>query len=83
MKFKACLNILRTAGSHSPPRPPSPQDEGQIIFDVDMRRDSQVLPLENIVDHLMERSLAYLHYLSVFVCVCVCPSGFRHGEDQR
>ncbi|CAL1569691.1 unnamed protein product [Knipowitschia caucasica] len=25
----------------SPPRPPSPQDEGQIIFDVDARRDSQ------------------------------------------
>ncbi|KAJ0057350.1 hypothetical protein NL108_004937, partial [Boleophthalmus pectinirostris] len=24
-----------------PPRPHSPQDEGQIIFDVDARRDSQ------------------------------------------
>ncbi|XP_052423221.1 BCL2/adenovirus E1B 19 kDa protein-interacting protein 3-like isoform X2 [Carassius gibelio] len=34
----------------SPPRPPSPQDEGQIIFDVDMRRDSQEEVMEEIRD---------------------------------
>ncbi|XP_077099082.1 BCL2 interacting protein 3 like b [Siphateles boraxobius] len=34
----------------SPPRPPSPQDEGQIIFDVDMRRDSQEFVMEKIRD---------------------------------
>ncbi|KTG39990.1 hypothetical protein cypCar_00013215, partial [Cyprinus carpio] len=34
----------------SPPRPHSPQDEGQIIFDVDMRRDSQEEVMEKIRD---------------------------------
>lgn len=44
----------------SPPRPPSPQDEGQIIFDVDTtsRRDSQseddVLDKERDMDILMK-----------------------------
>lgn len=34
----------------SPPRPHSPQDDGQIIFDVDMRRDSQEEVMERIRD---------------------------------
>ncbi|XP_029372400.1 BCL2 interacting protein 3 like b isoform X2 [Echeneis naucrates] len=36
----------------SPPRPHSPQDEGQIIFDVDVtsRRDSQVRSEEDVLD---------------------------------
>lgn len=42
----------------SPPRPHSPQDEGQIIFDVDSRRDSQseedVLEKERDMDILMK-----------------------------
>ncbi|XP_024155104.1 BCL2/adenovirus E1B 19 kDa protein-interacting protein 3-like [Oryzias melastigma] len=42
----------------SPPRPHSPQDEGQIIFDVDARRDSQseeeVLDKERDMDILMK-----------------------------
>lgn len=42
----------------SPPRPHSPQDEGQIIFDVDARRDSQseedVLEKERDMDILMK-----------------------------
>lgn len=56
---------------YSPPRPHSPQDEGQIIFDVDVtgRRDSQV------------RACAPLHQSVAtatpttgpeVVCVCVC-----------
>lgn len=35
-------DIETSVSAHSPPRPHSPQDEGQIIFDVDGRRDSQV-----------------------------------------
>ncbi|XP_072309590.1 BCL2 interacting protein 3 like b [Eucyclogobius newberryi] len=42
----------------SPPRPHSPQDEGQIIFDVDTRRDSQSeadsLEKERDIDILMK-----------------------------
>ncbi|XP_051540164.1 BCL2/adenovirus E1B 19 kDa protein-interacting protein 3-like isoform X1 [Myxocyprinus asiaticus] len=34
----------------SPPRPHSPQDDGQIIFDVDMRRDSQEEVMEKMRD---------------------------------
>ncbi|KAL2099946.1 hypothetical protein ACEWY4_004340 [Coilia grayii] len=44
----------------SPPRPHSPQDEGQIHFDVDMRRDSQsevdILEKERDEDILMKDS---------------------------
>ncbi|KTF74773.1 hypothetical protein cypCar_00048899 [Cyprinus carpio] len=53
---KSCFRCPSTnpAGSNSscgsPPRPHSPQDEGQIIFDVDMRRDSQEEVMEEIRD---------------------------------
>lgn len=49
----------------SPPRPHSPQDEGKIMFDVDIssRRDSQVRMLITL--------LPWRLLLLFYVCVCI------------
>lgn len=73
-----------SVSAHSPPRPHSPQDEGQIIFDVDGRRDSQVRsPPSGLFPRQPQPLAPKVSTWACLRCVCVRPRpavSFR-GDD--